>query len=248
MSRKKIVVTNISATVSEKPVQDFFLFCGKIKEFELVKDASSEHQTAYITFERDTAAKTALMLTNAVIGDSQIKVNLSDDCSSTDEPSDINGYLSQEDKPKAAIFAEILAAGYQLHDHIIERGLVFDAQFGLSNRFKQYLVQLHDQLKVLDEKYKFTQTVTSKAVELDQKFHVQDNVKKVASQAQDKANSALSTPTGQFLTEFYLSTTKVVSDVHAEARRIADEKRSLKVTATEVEAHWVSMRYTYIRV
>ncbi|CAG8464768.1 8448_t:CDS:2 [Paraglomus occultum] len=234
MSRK-IIVSNISSTASEKSVMDFFLFCGKIKEFELIKNVSSDQQTAYIMFERDTAAKTALMLTNAVIGDSQIKVTLADDGSSSDEVSEHDGYLSQEDKPKAAIFAEILAAGFQLQDHIIERGLQFDAQYGLSNKFKQYLAQLQEQLKVLDDKYKVTELVTSKAVELDQKYHVQDSVKRVASQAQDKANSALSTLTGKRLADIYFSTTKVVSDVHCEARRIANLKRSLKVT--EVAAH-----------
>jgi len=230
MSRK-IIVSNISASASEKSVKDFFLFCGRIKEFELIKKASSDQQTAYITFERDTAAKTALMLTNAVIGESQIKVSLADDGSSSDEAPEHDGYLSQEDKPKAAIFAEILSAGYQLHDHILERGVAFDAQYGLSNKFKQYLAQLQDQLKVLNDKYK----VTDRVAELDQKYHVQDNVKRVASQAQDKANSALSTSTGKRLQEFYLSTSKVVTDVHCEARRIANLKRSLKVT--EVEAH-----------
>lgn len=234
MSRK-ITVSNISSSASEKSVKDFFLFCGKIKEFELIKKVSDDHQTAYIVFERDTAAKTALMLTNAVIGDSQIKVSLADDGSFSDESPEQDGYISQEDKPKAAIFAEILSAGYQLHDHIIERGLAFDAQYGLSNKFKQYIVQLQDQLKVLNDKYKVTEIVTSKATELDQKYHVQDNVKKVASQAQDKATSALSTSTGKRLTDFYVSTTKVVSDVHFEARRIANMKRSLKIA--EVEAH-----------
>ncbi|CAG8545634.1 6702_t:CDS:2, partial [Dentiscutata heterogama] len=76
---KEVIVYNISASASEKTVKDFFLFCGKIKEFNLVKEENSNKKIAYITFERETAAKTALMLTNAVIGNSQIIIKSAHD-------------------------------------------------------------------------------------------------------------------------------------------------------------------------
>jgi RNA recognition motif-containing protein len=222
---KKVIVTDISDKASEKTVKDFFLFCGKIKEFELIKEESSDKQIAYVTFERDTAAKTALMLTNAVIGDSQITVKSADDASGgCDDSSDDS--LGQEDKPKAAIFAEILAAGYSLQDAIIEKGIEFDAKYGVSGVFKQYLAHIQANLKNLDQKYQVTEAVTTRATDLNNKYSVYDNAKYVIDQAHDKVNKYLETPTGKKIVEYLFCTQKQVSDVQSLARKIANEKKS----------------------
>jgi len=227
---KKVIVTDISDKASEKTVKDFFLFCGKIREFELIKEESSDKQIAYVTFERDTAAKTALMLTNAVIGDSQITVKSADDATcGSDDPSDDT--LGQEDKPKAAIFAEILAAGYSLQDAIIEKGIEFDAKYGVSDVFKQYLAQVQanrtfDFVKNFDQKYSVTESVTTRATDINNKYSVYDNAKYVIGQAQDKVNNFLDTPTGKKIVEYLCCTQKQVSDVQAWARKIANEKKS----------------------
>jgi hypothetical protein len=219
MSSKKVIVSEISPSATEKTVRDFFLFCGKINEFELIKDEKSDKQIAYVTFERDTAVKTALMLTNAVIGDSPITVKPADKSLDIDGGlSEQDGEIGQEEKPKSAIFAEILAAGFQLQDSIIHKGLEFDKKFGLSEHLVQYLNQIQENLKSIDEKYKVYETVTAKAAEIDNKFAVQDKIKNAASQAVD-------TSIGKIVVDYYFLTTKQVSDVHAEARRIADEKQ-----------------------
>src|SRR6185295_10572664 len=59
--------------------------------FTKFRDEKSDKQMAYVTFERDTAVKTALMLTNAVIGDSPITVR------PADKSLDIDGGLSEQD-------------------------------------------------------------------------------------------------------------------------------------------------------
>jgi RNA recognition motif-containing protein len=220
---KKVVVTDISEKASEKIVKDFFLFCGKIKEFELIKEESNDKQLAYVTFERDTAAKTALMLTNAVIGDSQITVRPADDgLSCNDDPDD--GDI-QASKPKAAIFAEILAAGYTLQDTIIEKGIEFDAKYGFSNYFKQYLAQIQANLKNLDQQYKVTETVTTRATDINNKYSVLNGAKYVIDQAQDKVNNFLETSAGKMICEYLFCTQKQVSDVQSLARKIADDKK-----------------------
>ncbi|CAG8656840.1 10671_t:CDS:2 [Cetraspora pellucida] len=106
---KKVVVYNISACVSEKTVKDFFLFCGKIEEFKLIKEESSDKQISYITFEREIAAKTAKMLTNAVIGDSEITVKSADD-SSTDGISPGDKVKSDKESFKRVIVYDISAS------------------------------------------------------------------------------------------------------------------------------------------
>ncbi|RIA85647.1 hypothetical protein C1645_781471 [Glomus cerebriforme] len=226
---KKVIVTDISEKASEKTVKDFFLFCGKIKDFELIKEENSDKQVAFITFERDTAAKTALMLTNAVIGDSQITVKSADDASSgSDDPFD--GSDEQSIKPKAAIFAEILAAGYTLQDAIIEKGIECDAKYGVSSIFKQYLAQIQanrtfDFVKNLDQKYQVTETVTTRATDINNKYSVLDGAKYVIDQAQGRVNNFLETSAGKMICEYLFCTQKQVADVQALARKIADDKK-----------------------
>ncbi|CAG8629901.1 28508_t:CDS:2 [Gigaspora margarita] len=78
-STKSVVVYNISDRASEKNVKDFFLFCGHISELKIIMNENENKQIAFITFKRETAAETALMLTNAIIADSQIIVKPLDD-------------------------------------------------------------------------------------------------------------------------------------------------------------------------
>jgi hypothetical protein len=174
------------------------------------------------------------MLTNAVIGDSQISVRSADDLTTNgaDEVYDAEE-ISQEEKPKSAIFAEILAAGYQLSDHIIQKGLEYDNTYGISQRVKQWLQTLTSNLWDLDAKYKVVETITEKATVLDAKFAVGDKVKYTAAFAQDKANTALQTPIGKRVASFYTSTTKNVADVHTEARQLANDKKALREASVE---------------
>jgi hypothetical protein len=139
-------------------------------------------------------------------------------------------------KAKKVIFAEILAAGFQLQDSIIQKGLEFDSRCGISGRLMHYLHQLQDNLKAFDDQYKVYEKVSATAVQLENKFAVQDKIKYVTTQAQDKVNQAIETPAGKIMLDYYLSTTKQVADVHAEARRIADEKQVKLITSHEEES------------
>lgn len=218
---KKVIVTDISDKAGEKTVKDFFLFCGKIKEFELIKEESSDKQIAYVTFERDTAAKTALMLTNAVIGDSQITVKSVDDGPGGSDDFDEN----DSDESKANKLAEILAAGYSLQDAIIEKGVEFDARYGVLCTLKEYLLQLQNNLKNLDQKYQLTETVTTRATDINKKYSVLDKAHYVYDQTNSKVNNFLETSTGRILHEYFNCTTKQVFNVQYMARQIADNKK-----------------------
>lgn len=50
--------------------------------------------------------------------------------------------VEQEEKPKYAILAQLLADGYVLSDPIIERGLEFDKKNGVSQRFQSFISSL----------------------------------------------------------------------------------------------------------
>jgi len=213
-------VEGISSQTTDKEVQDFFSFCGKISKLSVTptsNDASST-KSATVTFEKETAAKTALLLDNTQLGSSQVTVkstaSLGDLAgTSKSEETEDDHSVSQEDKPRSRIVAEYLAHGYVLSDTIIEKALALDKQHGVSSRFTKVLSDFDakynatDKTKALDDKYAVTKSASSAYNSLGSYF-----------------DSALSTPTGQKLRQFYQQGNKQVIDVHNEARHLANLK------------------------
>merc|ERR1712093_321857 len=165
MSASTVNVKNISSATSEKEIKDFFSFCGKIGSIEVTK--SGESQNATVTFEKETAAKTALLLDNTQLGATQVQVSSAtgsndDDGShftqNTERDSD---EITQEEKPRARIAAEYIAHGYVLGDQAIQKAIDLDTKHGVSNRFLSTLTNL-------DQKYH----ATDKAKSVDQSYGV----------------------------------------------------------------------------
>jgi len=222
-----VVVSHISSESSEKTILDFFQFCGKIKEFELAKDDDEKHQIALIHFERESAAKTAVLLSNALIDDSHIVVAPYFEATATSADKD-EEETTQEGKPKTRVFAELLAQGYIIQDQVVAKGLEYDKKYAVQSRFTSYLGGLQARAKQLDDKYR----IWGKALELDQKYKIQEKAQGAFTIAQAKAQEALSTPTGQKVQDLANQTIAQITAVHHEAKRIQSEK----VTATNPPA------------
>jgi hypothetical protein len=78
-------------------------------------DDASATKKATVTFEKESAAKTALLLDSTQLGPAQVHVtagkSLSDLTGSKGEESSSDHEVAQEDKPRSRIFAEYLAHG-----------------------------------------------------------------------------------------------------------------------------------------
>jgi len=235
-------VKNISHKTSEKEVRDFFSFCGKISSISVTPDSESPESTkrATVTFEKETAAKTALLLDSTQLGPTQVHVStdasitnaISSAASNAASSASAAVYgtkeateegFSQEDKPRSRIVAEYLAHGYALSDVAIQKAIELDQKHGVSTRFTTVLQKF-------DEKYH----ATDKARGLDQSYGVTDKATAIGQTGWQTLSSyfekALGTPTGQKLANFYTTSEKQVRDVHAEARRLADLKKQGKTT------------------
>jgi len=217
-------VKGISTSTSEKEVRDFFSFCGKISDLS-VKDEGGETKSATVTFEKATAAKTALLLDNTQLGPSQVHVtsDAATDSTSTSKDAEHSADhdVAQEDKPRARIFAEYLAHGYVISDQVIEKGLALDKQHGISTKFQNALLGFNDKYKVTDK---------SKAV--DDKYAISNKAVGAWGGLSSYFDKAVSTPTGQKLRTFYEQGSKQVLDVHNEARHLANLKAAKNTTAT----------------
>ncbi|KAF2672609.1 hypothetical protein BT63DRAFT_475240 [Microthyrium microscopicum] len=213
-------VEGISAQTSEKEVRDFFSFCGKISSLSVtpVSGEESSAKSATVTFEKETAAKTALLLDNTQLGSSQVTVKSTaglDDLAPAQKDSETgeSEEVTQDDKPRSRVIAEYLAHGYVISDKVIERALALDKQHGVSNRFTKALADF-------DSKYK----ATEKAKAADDKYQVSQKAAGAWNTMYSYFDSALGTPTGHKLRNFYAEGNKQVLDVHNEARHLANLK------------------------
>ncbi|MCJ1259024.1 hypothetical protein MMC24_006858 [Lignoscripta atroalba] len=224
MSSTVVHVKNISHQTSEKEVRDFFSFCGKITSLSVTptSEAADSPKSATVTFEKETAAKTALLLDNTQLGPSQVQVTSAaglDDLAASgnksatagDESQD--GDISQEDKPRSRIVAEYLAHGYTISDGAIQRAIALDSKHGVSSRFT-------NALSSFDAKYH----ASDKAKGIDASYGITDKANAGWRGLSSYFEKALGTPTGQKLATFYTQGDKQVRDIHAEARRLADLK------------------------
>ncbi|KAL2800347.1 hypothetical protein BJX66DRAFT_291798 [Aspergillus keveii] len=234
-------VSGISASTTEKEVQDFFSFCGKIINISVTPTSSEADapKSATVTFEKDAAAKTALLLDQTKLGSSIVHVEAAQSIdqlagshsATAGEAKDEHDHdLEQEDKPRSRIIAEYLAHGYTISDQAIQKAISLDQKHGFSARFTSALSNFDkktgatDRAKGLDESYKITDKASSGWRGLHSYFE-----------------KALGTPSGQKLREFYVQTDKQVRDIHSEARRLADlksgkaEKSESEKTETETK-------------
>jgi len=218
MSASTVHVKNISKSTSEKEVKDFFSFCGKISNIEITP--SGETQDATVTFEKETAAKTALLLDSTQLGATQVKVtsatgSTEDDGSHFTQNADRDSdEITQEEKPRSRIIAEYLANGYVVGNQGIQRAIDLDQKHGVSNRFLSTL-------QSLDQKYH----ATDKAKSVDQSYGVTQKTNSLLSGLTSYYEKAAGTPTGQKLVNFYTQTQKQVLDIHNEAARLAELKK-----------------------
>jgi len=221
-------VSNIGPSTSEKELKDFFSYCGKIVDLSITptSDTPDATKSATVTFEREAAAHTALLLNQTQLSGHNIRVESSQSldemaggkaASHADEPdfgADTDPVARQENKPRSAIFAEMLAQGYVIGDQALTKGIELDKKHGITAKFTAYLAAINEKLHATD-----------RARSTDQTYHVTEKVKSFSTTMGRYFEKALDNPTGQKIRKFYADAEKEVLDIHGEARRLADLKQ-----------------------
>ncbi|KUI53048.1 Protein vip1 [Cytospora mali] len=217
MSATTVYVKNISAQTDDKEIRDFFSFCGKITSLDVQTEGATKSAT--VVFEKETASKTALLLNNTQLGPSHITVTSATGASDDSAPDNASAEresdeITQEEKPRTRIVAEYLAHGYVVGDAAIQRAIELDHQHGVSTRFLNTLTGL-------DQKYH----ATDRAKTADQSYGITQRATNLFSGLNSYFEKAANTPTGQKLVDFYTQSQKQVTDIHSEARRLAELKK-----------------------
>jgi len=229
MSSTVVHVSNISHNTSQQEVRDFFSFCGKITNLVLTPSSSDPNATlsATVTYEREPAAKTALLLDGTKLGSNPVHVetthsideiaqgHLARGDADQDPPKDS---VQQEDKPKTAILAEYLSHGYVIGDSALQKGIEVDSKHGISSRF---LSTLNSALQTIDSRVHATNTARS----VDTQYHVSDRALGAKNTLTTYFEKALGTPTGQRIRTFYEQGGQSLMDIHNEAKRLAELRK-----------------------
>ncbi|KAJ6439710.1 vip1 [Purpureocillium lavendulum] len=217
-TKSTVHVKNIAGSTSDKEVKDFFSFCGKIADFKVT--TSGETKDADVTFEKETAMKTALLLNNTQLGPNHISVtgaggdNIDEGSHYTKNAERDSDELTQEEKPRTRIFVEYLAHGYNVGDAAIEQAIELDTKHGVSKRFVSTLQNL-------DQKYH----ASDRAKATDQSYGISNRANTLLTGISSYFEKASNTPTGKKLVKFYTDGSRQVQDIHNEARRLADLKK-----------------------
>jgi len=214
-----VCVKNIASGTDDKEIKDFFSFCGKITSIEVTTEGQTKNAT--VTFEKETAAKTALLLNHTKLGATEISVT--SDSAGTDNDSGSNSpphergssdEITQEEKPRARILAEYLAQGYLVADTGLNSALALDEKHGVTQKFL-------GTLNSLDQKYH----ATDRAKTADQSYGISNRANSLFAGLGSYFEKATSTPTGKKIVDFYSKQQRQVADIHNEARRLAELKK-----------------------
>ncbi|KAF8440968.1 hypothetical protein L210DRAFT_3612169 [Boletus edulis BED1] len=232
MTSVVIMVSGISASTTET----------EIKSIEH-KDDGEKSKKAVITFEKPSAARTALMLNGGNLGGNTLTVTSEvehpahqDDVEEHHHP---QTHVEQSDKPRAGIAAEYLAHGHMLTDDILRRAIDIDNKNGISKKFLSFMSGLDKSVgqKALGPE----QTVSGKLQTTLKEAHTRvktiDEQKGYSKVAREYYAKALASPLGQSVLSFYTSTSKQVRDIHEESLRIkASKTEAAKTEAAKAEA------------
>jgi len=205
-----VEVKNISPNANEKTVSDFFSFCGKIAKLYLDKVEGKETNRAVVEFETESAAKTALLLTNALIVDRPITVTpypakdsapTKTEAPGTPVPAekitqrDFGG-LRDEERTKTSVLAGITASGYVLATDALTKAKQYDEEHNITLQLKVGMEQLKVKAHEIDQTYGISEKAASvklqaaeKAKKVDEEFKISEKASAAADKVKNTATA-----------------------------------------------------------
>jgi len=204
-----VEVRNISPNANEKTVSDFFSFCGKIIKLYLDKEEGKDTSRAVVEFETESAAKTALLLTNALIVDRPITVTSypPKDAHTPVTPTpgtpvpqeqitqrDFGG-VHDADRTKTSVLASMIASGYVLATDAVSKAKQYDDEHNITLQLKVGMEQLKVKAHELDQTYGISEKAASVKLQATEKAKKMDEDYKITEKASAAADKVKATAT-----------------------------------------------------
>jgi len=247
----QVYVTNISPSASEKTVTDFFSFCGKINSMTL-RTLEGGTKEAVIEFQTDAAAKTALLLTNALIVDRPIAVvpytgpaQQSDEQVSHESKVDADEIQQQhhtvpdQERTKTSVIASLLAAGYSLGADAVDKARSYDEEHGLSQTIMGKAQQINEQYKIGQTASAWSSAAYSWWSGVDQSLGISQTASAIKESGSAAARAVSESEAMQAANET-LEVTKealvsAADAMRASTSRLIEEQPVLKVATTKIQ-------------
>jgi len=164
-----VFVTNISSTAEPRTINDFFSFCGKISRLSLSPTAGGNGTLeSVVIFESESAAKTALLLTNAMIVDKSIKVEpLLLSKATPPQSAQINDIsnkafdVQDSERSKTSVVASLLAAGYGVGADTLGKAKEYDEKHMVTQSLKAGAAQVQARAQQIDAQYHISENVSA---------------------------------------------------------------------------------------
>lgn len=209
---RSVLVTNISPKANEKTVSDFFSFCGKVTNLSL--RSRSDGSEAIVTFEAESAAKTALLLTSALIvdrpitvvphhsGASEFPTSLDDLAEPPSKHVQLEGdqisnrpqpNIPEELRSKTSVVASLIAAGYTVSTDAIRKAREWDEENQISQRLSSAAEAISHKMKEIDEQYQISKSVEELSEKVAEKARIVDNQFHISEKAANVSASVAGT-------------------------------------------------------
>jgi hypothetical protein len=197
-SGASIIVRNVAPSTNpptQKVLADFFVFCGNITALSILPDKDERYDdalTAVITFESEAAAKTAQLLSNALINDRPIvvelaPVNFKAPPSRTNIDTTIPAPGDQNTEP--SVFSSIMSVGEKISTEVITQAKSLDEQTGVTQTISSgfgvitaAVSQFDTQYQISDKARALGESVKDTAKMVDQQYEISTKATDVGNQ------------------------------------------------------------------
>ena len=189
---RSVLITNLSRKATQQNLIDFFTFCGGIES--LVIEEGTPFNTAIVVFDSVSAAKTASVVSSALIVDAPIRVQLRTSAAAggSSSPSD----TSRDVPPPSGSYEGGEPAAAAVKPGFLARSIgtaycawkTLDFTYGVSEKAKATATSVKTSIVSFDQENHISATIKDKLDAVDTKFAISSNLKKASQSAESKIN------------------------------------------------------------
>jgi hypothetical protein len=192
-----VIVKNIVPATSpptHKVLTDFFSFCGNIAALSITPEDNSGFVSAVVTFETEGAAKTAVLLNNALIHNKPITVEIAPvgfvPPTSSVGADQLPQAKQQAPRTEESVVQSLMDSGYKLGSDALTTAQQWDAQTGISQSISSGFAVVASKVSELDQTFEIStkakavgDTIAAKTAEINQEYQIGAKAAEVSGQA-----------------------------------------------------------------
>ncbi|KAL0446711.1 UNVERIFIED_CONTAM: Binding partner of ACD11 1 [Sesamum latifolium] len=191
---RTVKVSNVSPTVSERDILEFFTFSGDIRHIEMQR-GSETPRVVYVTFRDSQGVDRATLMTGATLAGLSVSItpveNYQLPPNATSLTSDATPTLAGSAVQKAEdVVSTMLAKGFILGKDALNRAKSFDERHQLTSNATATVASIDHRIGFTEKLSMGTAVVNEKVKVMDERFQVSEMTKSALAAAEQRASSA----------------------------------------------------------